>query len=701
MNRKHRTAAFLLAAASLFLATPVEGALKAPDYYQCRLDSIFPAGGQQGTSVTVELRGRNSGLASPKHIIIDGPPGITVNELKSASKNNAVQARFTIAPDAPPGRRWVRVASGQSGLTNFAHFVVSALPEHVEQEKSNDSLDSGEEVNQPVVVNGRINPKADIDCYRFSAKKDEQLVVAIAAHALDIHGYGGNYGMADFSLELLDEQGRVVAESLDALGYDPLIEFKVPSAGEYTARVKLVAHNGFPEAVYRLTIGEVPYVTSIFPASLQRGKETEVELHGPNVPPKTRRKISTHSTAPYPVDYVTMPGASSGQDVRVYRSHDNESIEIEPNDESALANELAYGRSINGRFNAKGDADWYRIRVEDKQQVWLQVFAHRFIRSPVDTLLEVYDGDGKQLAENDDDRSTDPGFASYHDFHTTDSGLLFRPERAGEYFVRVTDNNGGHGPRAVYRLAMSRYAGTPEFQLRHYPDAVPIWGPGSTAALQVRVDRIAYMKKDIALSIEGLPKGWKGSTAVALGVTNERPKNPHKDRIFLTITAPADAEVGTVVPFRVVGRVETEGRTIERVSWPLTWFYTSDTGFFRITQQARAAVANPNGPWLEATIDELTIKQGEETSIPVRIHGAENLKEIPLVVNLAESIKCNLGTPTTVPINDGIARVPLVDTARLPIGTFAITVAQTWRSDIRVGMPGPCTSIIKLRVRSK
>lgn len=147
--------------------------LKAPDYYQCRLDAIFPAGGQRGTSVSVELRGRNGGLASPREIIIDGPPGITVSNIEAIDNNNAVKATLTIAKDAPFGRRWVRVASEQSGLTNFAHFVVGSLPEHIEKDKNN-TPESAEELALPTVVNGRINPKEDIDCYRFKAKKDQK-----------------------------------------------------------------------------------------------------------------------------------------------------------------------------------------------------------------------------------------------------------------------------------------------------------------------------------------------------------------------------------------------------------------------------------------------------------------------------------------------------------------------------------------------
>jgi hypothetical protein len=64
-------------------------------------------------------------------------------------------------------------------------------------------------------------------------------------------------------------------------------------------------------------------------------------------------------------------------------------------------------------------------------------------------------------------------------------------------------------------------------------------------------------------------------------------------------------------------------------------------------------------------------------------------------------VACGLTTPQNIPIQDGIVSVPVSLPAELPIGTFGITVAQTWRNDIRVGMPGPCTCLLKLTVLPK
>src|SRR4029078_1949729 len=94
--------------ALVLMTSPLAAQLTAPPYEQCRLDAIYPAGGQAGQTVKVEFQGAQGGLQHPKTILIDGPPGITVGEIKSLDPNR-IEATLAIAPEAVPGRRSVRV----------------------------------------------------------------------------------------------------------------------------------------------------------------------------------------------------------------------------------------------------------------------------------------------------------------------------------------------------------------------------------------------------------------------------------------------------------------------------------------------------------------------------------------------------------------------------------------------------------------
>jgi hypothetical protein len=705
------------------------GQSQAPSYEECRLDTIFPPGGQRGTSVKVEFKGLNSGFTGPRDIIIDGPPGITVTDLNLVN-GSTVHATLNIAADAPLGRRWLRVLNERSGLTNVAHFVVSNLLERSEVEPNNDTA-KAEVVPLPLVVNGRINPAADLDVFRFSGKQGQKLVAAVAAHALDIHGQYRNYGIADFSLELFDAAGRTLATAEDTIGFDPVIYHVLPADGDYFVRVQLLNFQGFAEAVYRLTLGEVPYVTGVFPPGYRRGTPTEVQLLGFNIPDRTTRilapspgsaldaspagpGVSDSNRKPrwnglegetwnpaYTLRHMALDAAgSSGLDVPLVVGDLPESIEIEPNDETRQAASFSIPGTVNARFDKPNDADWYSVRLEALQKIQLEVVAQRYLRSPVDTLLQVYDAKGQLVVENDDEQF-DPNYEQFHDFKTTDSKLSFTAPAAGEYFVKVTEQSGASGPRAVYRLTIQPELG--DFRLTHFPDAVPIWGPGSTACVLVRTDRFAGFKEEVELKVEGLPAGWSTSSATSQATTPERPYQTHQLKVFLTITAPPDAVVGTAVPFRIIGRAkQPDGSVLEHSSLPLTLFYTSDTGFFRATPVSRVAVAKSQGPWLERVTPELSIPRGGTGKVLVKVHGAGDAKEMPVVVNLATaSVACGLTTPRNLPIVDGQVEVPITLDPELPAGVYGITVAQTWRSDIRIGMPGPCTALIKLIVLPK
>ncbi|MGC3969929.1 MAG: hypothetical protein QM775_22165 [Pirellulales bacterium] len=80
------------------------------------LVSIFPAGGQQGQTVDVELASNDRtnkgdelhGLKGALGLVIDGVPGITVGEVSNVS-DIKVKAKLAIAKDAAPGRRMIRV----------------------------------------------------------------------------------------------------------------------------------------------------------------------------------------------------------------------------------------------------------------------------------------------------------------------------------------------------------------------------------------------------------------------------------------------------------------------------------------------------------------------------------------------------------------------------------------------------------------
>lgn len=709
------------------LATAFLGSLMAlaPDTSRCQnvdypdpsLHYIYPAGAQQGQTVRVEL-GPAATLQGAVEVLFDGPPGITATEIGRVG--DTFQAVFQIAPDASPGPRMVRVRGGAAGLTSYRRFFIGRLPEVTENEPNN-STQSPQAVQTPTVINGRIHPNVDIDCFAFDAQAGQSIVAAVLAHGMDVKEDGSRGGFLDLGLEVIDGQGNVAAASEDALGLDPIVLLNVPATGKYTLRLRSLGYKGSPSSVYRLTLGEVPYPTALFPAGGRRGAPLEVEFFGPNIPAGLRQSVELPADLAGPVHALLFDHPlTDGRTLALSIGDAAELTETEPNDtavsatavdavrgtpageathvrETAAAAQAAGGCTVNGRFDSAGDEDWYRFMLDQGQGLVLFTVAQRYLFSPVDTVLEVYDGAGNRLIENDDG----PVWANEctHDFASTDSWLVFRAPQAGEYLLRVRDQSGAAGPRAIYRLTAKPLQ--PDFVLHQWPDAVPIWGPGTTASFVVQLMHWGGLDADVELRIEGLPEGWMGSTGTIPASSFRQLPPPYGIKALLTITAPSNAPLGAMAPFRVVGRATQDGRTIEHVAQPLTLLGSShnDRMHLRESPVARAVVAPPLDTWLETSVQEIEVRRGQTVEIPVTVHrwpGAQ--KEVGVVVNgQTYAAGCGWSAPITLAATQTELRVPLSITEQQP-GTYGIVVSRSWASDLRAGRPGPCTPLIRLRI---
>lgn len=653
-------------------------------------DAIFPAGGQVGQTVNVELTAPN-GLTGATGLIVDGPPGITVTDVKSHA-HNKVTAVLNIAADAAPGRRWIRVVGGSNGLTNCRAFHVGKLPEVLEQESP-----QSVEVTLPVVINGRLNPTLDIDEYKFQGKQGQKIVAAVLAHRMDtLTRQGNNRGFLDANLELLDERGVILAAEEDSVGLDPIAYRELPADGTYTLRLKSLSFQGFPEAVYRLTVGEIPYPITLFPSGGQRGKAVEVEVSGPNVPPGTKQTVSV-AADPHAMQDVEFPNGVIS--LPFLRGDDPEILEGPTNDAREMAEVLTLPVVVNGRFEKPGDEDWFQVELKAGEGLQLETVGQRHLFSPVDTLIEIYDAAGKKVTENDD--GTPLANECLHDFASSDSWLAWNAPQPGKYSIRLRDQGNASGPSAVYRLIVR--PPQPDFMLFQWPDAVPIWGPGTTATGIVNVMSHGGWNSDIELQVVGLPAGWKClPTFVPVKSFGMYGGSNYGVKAFITITAPVDIPIGTVVPFEVIGKGMRDGKIVERRAQPTTLIGNShnDRMHLRYSHQSRAVVAGKLDSWLETSVTELTIQHGQKIEIPVTLHRPADSKVQMGVTVEGQTVaaSCAWIAPFAVKADQSEIRIPFQVNPEQPPGTYSIIVSRSWASDIRGGRPGPCTQAIKLTV---
>ncbi len=178
------------------LANQVLGADKKPvpkpsfPAVQPRLYYLEPSGVTKGASAVVQVRGTS--LNTTTAVRVDGR-GVTA-ELVPLDKgkkysSSVISVKLTAAADAAPGLHELRLVTA-GGASNVVRFAVGTLPEFVEIEPNNEDTTATRLEKLPVVISGVVSRGEDRDCFRFKAKKGQQMVFELCARGL--HPYISN-----------------------------------------------------------------------------------------------------------------------------------------------------------------------------------------------------------------------------------------------------------------------------------------------------------------------------------------------------------------------------------------------------------------------------------------------------------------------------------------------------------------------------
>ncbi|GAB6166744.1 hypothetical protein JCM19992_27440 [Thermostilla marina] len=513
------------------------------------IDHIFPAGGTRGTTLQVEVVGDD--LAACDGVRVSGR-GVTgkVVETKPPTKTSKAVAvvELTIDAEAPVGLRDLRLHS-PAGFTNRAIFAVGDLPQVREVEPNSLFTQAQKIESTPITIDGQIT-QADIDVFRFAAKAGDTIVCRVEAQRLRPFLADGVPGWFQAVLTLFDSQGKQLAYVDDYYFHpDPVLIFEVPKDGEYAVELRDSIFRGRDDFVYRLTIGTIPFITSVFPRGLNPGQKATIQLAGVNLPSNTIEVVAPDLPRA-PLTVSVDAGGIRSNELPLAVTAPPSTAENEPNDAAETAQAVPFPVSVDGRIDKPGDVDFFKIHVSGKQTLAIETAARRY-ESPLDSIVTVLDANGKQLAENDD--VEDPYFQ--HITHHADSQLTVALPAEGDYLIRLADIQGKGGPEFSYRLVVAPAVG--DFQLRVLPD-VPRISQGSSAVLTVRALRKWGFNGEIAVSVDDLPPGFTAGGAVI---------GEGEDQTILSITAPADAPLKPFTP-KIVGMAEIAGKPVVRTALP-------------------------------------------------------------------------------------------------------------------------------------
>jgi hypothetical protein len=543
------------------------------------------------------------------------PPNPAIDELAIL--------KVTIDAKAEPGPRELRLQT-PAGLTNPLVFCVSTLPEFQEAETNEDptirkpdnprrfrerppqdDADNGAEptVTLPVVINGQIMP-GDVDRYHFKARKGQNLVIAASAQDLIPYLPDAVPGWFQATLALLDTKGKELAYCDDyRFNPDPVIFYQVPRDGEYVVEIRDSVYRGREDFVYRISMGGLPFITSIFPLGGKVGEPTTLELTGRNLP-QTHVTYSPKSTAPGLVPISAAKGSGTSNRLPFMLDTLPECVEKEPNNEPATAQAVTLPIVINGRIDPPNDADTFQFEGHAGDEIVAEVYARR-LESPLDSFLVLSDSTGKQLAFNDDHEDKGAGLTTHH----ADSFIRFKLPADGSYLVRLTNQESTGGPEYAYRLRIS--PPEPDFALRVVPSSINIRGPSAVAvtAFALRKDGFAG---EIELTLKDAPPGMKlNGGRVAAG----------QEQVRFTLTGPSDPPDE---PFNLTieGRATIDGKQVVRSAVPADDMMQAFA--YHHLVPARELTASASGPPIKhqlKVVSELPIKIPAGGTARVRITG--------------------------------------------------------------------------------
>ena len=658
------------------------------------LNTVFPPGGQVGTTVSVTLEG----------LALDDLTGVRFAQSRiGCRKAGEKRLELTIPSDIAPGIYDIR-AIGKYGMSGPRAFSIGNRPEAIESEP-NDTVDAAMNTPLDKVVNGRLEKPGDIDCYRFSAEAGQRVVLELWSERIDSKLRG--------VLELCDLLGKRITVSRGQAGtMDPLIDFVVPSDGTYVVKVFDQTFAGGDGLFYRLDLDTGPRPEFAVPRVLESGKTTRVTIYGRNLstrlPPSLISgagfsnvtsstaaqqefdSIEIDVTPPLSPTLTPLPLAASQAVVQAFPlqlRNGNRPVLLTTTDlavvtggpynqTSRQAQLITVPCEISGCLKRGDQQDWYVFEARKGEVLWLEGFGSR-IDSPIDLDIVVLDAEQNPLMRLEDNLEN-LGGGRFPTHHIDPSGRFVAPAD-GRYFVMLRNlfGNLDEDPRRVYQLSVRRE--DPVYHVAAIPrrpdqsTGLNVWR-GGREMLEVIAIRDRGMHDAIRISAEDLPPGihcpdvWIG---------------PGTDRAPLIVSADLhSADYAGAI--KLVSRHSVNGGETARpvhggaMVWP-----SQPTGWGRLTNEVPLATASIESsllvnvtPWETRVFDYGTPRVFQNSSIDLSVNverrntakaGAIRLKGVGLPAGMEYQT-------AVIPADSSKGWISFSVPAALPPGQYTIAV---------------------------
>jgi len=395
---------------------------------------VVPSAAQRGMESEVLLTGTNLGDA--RTLLFD-QPGIECVGVSEVAAGK-FKAKLKVAADARIGEYPFRAITN-SGIGDVKMFYVTPYP----VVKEADEVATDPYKVQPAKLGTTYYgtaPGEDQDHYEVEAKKGQRISAEVVAVRIATQAH------LDAYLSITTADGKVLAEQDDSVftRQDPVLSVIAPEDGKYRIIIRDSTNSGIGPCNYLLHIGSHPRPTIVYPLGGMAGETVKFTMLGDaggpfeqtvKLPatPQDRFEICAEQngiTAPQP-NYVRV---SPFPNV----------MEVEPNNtiQTATPSKYAPPVALNGIIQEPGDVDYFKFTAQKGTAYDIHVLA-RALRSPLDSVLEIYDAKGARLALNDDTGGPD-------------SYLRWAAPADGDFFVQVHDQLMRGGPLYSYRVEITK-----------------------------------------------------------------------------------------------------------------------------------------------------------------------------------------------------------------------------------------------------
>ena len=489
------------------------------------LSQVLPRGGQQGSTVEIVLTGQR---LNDIHQILFYTPGFTVEKLAGDEKNvNRATATVKIAPDCALGEHSLRVAT-RTGLSTLATFWVGPY-ETVLEVEPNSEFSTPQAIAINRTVEGRVDNE-DVDYYAVEAKKGQRLSVEVEGIRL-----GGQRNVIfDPYVAILNDKRfeQAAADDTPLLLQDCFASIVVPEDGTYWIEVRDSSYAGNANSRYRLHVGNFPRPQIVFPAGGKAGTELEVRFIGDKAG-LPNKKIQLPAKADPAFALLAEAGGQRSPSANRFRVSDFADVmEVEPNENRSKVPvpEVTPPMAFNGIIEKEEDIDYFTFMGKKGQRLTFTAHA-RSLRSPLDPVMNVYFGEGREFKnlKGSDDVGRNP-----------DSKFDLTLPADGKYYVRITDHLRKGGPDYIYRIEA-------QVQRPELKTFLPRYGNNDTQARQMipvaRGNRYANVvqvtRRNIRAELDYIAEN------LPAGVTMHAARLPSSlDRFPVVFEAAPDAPVG-------------------------------------------------------------------------------------------------------------------------------------------------------------